>query len=115
MQLFCPSILALHTVDECQVVESLGRRKVLWPYTRLPNTDRPLIERFGLLILPLFAVEFCQVIERCSYVRMLLSQRLFLDAQGPLVERFCFSELLLVSVEASETIELGGDVWVVSP
>src|SRR5260370_25868750 len=79
----------------------------------LSNGQRPLVERFGLLVLPLRVVDVCQVIEGDADVWMIKTEHFLKDRQRALVKWFGLLVLPLRVVEVGQIIKRPGGVRVI--
>src|SRR5260370_21868701 len=74
----------------------------------LSNRQRPLVERFGLLVLPLRVVDVCQVIEGDADVWMIKTEHLLFDRQRALVKWFGLLVLPLRVVDVCQITQRPG-------
>src|SRR5260370_6550551 len=74
----------------------------------LSNRQRPLVERFGLLVLPLRVVDVCQVIEGDADVWMIKTEHFLKDRQRALVKWFGLLVLPLRVVDVCQITKRPG-------
>lgn len=98
-----PFTITLYIIITCtEICHSLKRSKESsGPTHLLPDLQRPLAQRFGLLVFAPFAVEHCQVVEGGSHCRVVLPQGLLSDSQSVVQQVSCFFVLILVPVKQS--------------
>src|SRR6266487_1978059 len=108
-------VLALLSVEDCQVVECARCRGVLRAKRLFSDGQGTLVERQGLLVLALLSVEVCQVVECERGIGVLRAKHLFSDGQSTLVERLGLLVLALVIVEECQVVEQGRGVGMITP
>src|SRR5436190_150354 len=118
------AVLALVTVEQCQLVECMryigmvGAKHLLTDgegalvegfglsiLGLLMDGEGTLVERLGLAVLALVIIEHCQIIETERYVGMIGAKHLLTDGEGTLVEGLGFSILCTLMQVVSCSIE----------